>query len=324
MKEKTMQNLNNLIPYSLGIVAVNKDPNSDIITALPTSIFPLVDGEVVDQVEDYESEIVDSFGRRSVVKVQTSNTITAKWICRDPNVKTAPDVRRGAEVQLYRKANTDYFYWETTTNTNNFEKLEEKVIGFSNTRDENVQSGPDTDWTQMVSTRRKKAVLINTTKSDGEKWAYHIGVDAKEGRVDIKDDIGNFFFIDSANSIVRLQTAEGAFIEINKRNINIRCDNISTQADSNVSIKAGNNISEESTRKHGEYAAGWNTMAPTHAHEGNYGITGGIFGQPGGYGSGMEMQGVMKVRGDVIVNGIAYSTHRHREQGDGNLTNVPE
>lgn len=311
-----MENLNNLIPYSLGIVAVNKEPNSDRITALPTSIFPLADGEVVDQVEDYQSEFVDSFGRRSVVKTQTSNTITAKWLCRDPNIKTAPDVRRGAQVQLYRKANTDYFYWETTTNTDNFEKLEEKVFGYSNTRDENVKSGPDTDWTQLVSTRRKKVVLINTTKSDGEKWAYHIGVDVKEGRVDIKDDIGNLFYIDSANSIVRLQTSEGAFIEINKRNINIGCDNYDLSAD--------NHIGEKSQNKSGKYSSSWNTETPTHSQTGNYSIAGGITSNGGSGGSGMVMNGVIQVNGDVIVNGIAYSTHRHRERGDDNLTDIPE
>lgn len=105
-----MQNLNNLIPYSLGYVAVNKDPNSDIITVLPTSVFPMVDGEIVDLVEDYQSRSLDSHGRENVNTIKTSNTITAKWLCRDPNIKTAPDVRRGAEVQIYRKANTDYFY----------------------------------------------------------------------------------------------------------------------------------------------------------------------------------------------------------------------
>ena len=101
-----MQNLNNLIPYSLGYVAVNKDPNSDIITVLPTSVFPMVDGEIVDLVEDYQSRSLDSHGRENVNTIKTSNTITAKWLCRDPNIKTAPDVRRGAEVQIYRKANT--------------------------------------------------------------------------------------------------------------------------------------------------------------------------------------------------------------------------
>lgn len=305
-----MQNLNNLIPYSLGYVAVNKDPNSDIITALPTSVFPMVDGEIVDLVEDYQSRSLDSHGRENVNTIKTSNTITAKWLCRDPNIKTAPDVRRGAEVQIYRKANTDYFYWETTTNTGNYEKLEEKVFGYSNTRDENVKSGPDTDWTQVISTRRKQVVLINTTKSDGEHWAYHMGIDVKEGVITIKDDIGNAFTIDSGNSILKMISSEGAFIEINKRNIKIDCDNFE--------LNAENNISEKSTRKRGQYSAGWNTETPVHSQLGNYSITGGITGSPGATGDGIELEGIMRIRGDMIVNGISFINHRHPETNSGN------
>ena len=137
-----------------------------------------------------------------------------------------------------------------------------------------------------------------------------MGIDVKEGVVTIKDDIGNAFTIDSGNSILKMISSEGAFIEINKRNIKIDCDNFE--------LNAENNISEKSTRKRGQYSAGWNTETPVHSQLGNYSITGGITGSPGATGDGIELEGIMRIRGDMIVNGISFINHRHPETNSGN------
>ena len=194
-----MAELNNLTPYSLGIAAVNLELGTDILTVYPQSILPMRDGEVIDAMEETSQTITDSFGRTSTVKISTSNAIKAKWYCQDPNLMTPPNVRRGAKVMLWRQANTDYFYWSTTTNTDNYQKLEERVYGYSNTKNESVDhtKDPNATWTQGVSTLRKEVNLIHTTKSDGEQWAYDINVNAKEGFIVLKDDIDNMIRIDS-------------------------------------------------------------------------------------------------------------------------------
>nr|DAN37127.1 MAG TPA: central spike protein [Caudoviricetes sp.] len=295
--------LNNLTPYSLGIAAVNLELGTDILTVYPQSILPMRDGEVIDAMEETSQTITDSFGRTSSVKISTSNAIKAKWYCQDPNLMTPPNVRRGAKVMLWRQANTDYFYWSTTTNTDNYQKLEERVYGYSNTKNESVDhtKDPNATWTQGVSTLRKEVNLIHTTKSDGEQWAYDINVNAKEGFIVLKDDIDNMIRIDSKNHIIRLQTTDGAFIEINKRNINIGCDNMSTVADST--------ISEKSTNKTGNYSAGWDTETPVHSQLGNYNITGGITGSPGSGGSGFT------ITGDINQIGSITSTEDHKAGG---------
>ena len=51
-----METLNNLVPYSKGTCATNMDLNSDIITVHPESILPMVDGEIVDHMEESQKK----------------------------------------------------------------------------------------------------------------------------------------------------------------------------------------------------------------------------------------------------------------------------
>ena len=304
-----METLNNLIPYSKGTCATNMDLNSDIITVHPESILPMVDGEIVDHMEEYQVEVIDANGKRNIVKTNTSITIKAKWLCRDPNRMTPPNIRRGAKVMLYRNANTDMYYWEPWTNTDNYQKLETVIQGYSNTQNENEKPTTENTWTQGVSTHEKTVNFIHTTKSDGEKWAYDVNLDAKEGLYNIMDDVGNLIKLDSKNSIIRLQTAEGAFIEINKRNITISCDNLSTNAETSISEQTQNITTNASS--------GIQSTSPTHQHNGNYQIAGGLSSSPGSGGSGITMTGSMNVigtrttTGDQVAGGISQINHTH-------------
>lgn len=311
IKESIMDNLNNLVPYSRGIAAINLEINTDILTVWPKSILPMVDGELHDVIEEYTTEYTDSYGNKISTGVRTSNTIVAKWLCRDPNMMVPPNIRRGAEVQIYREANTDYFYWETVSNSKNYQKLETRIMGYSNTQNENEKPTPENTWTQGISTHEKKVNFVHTTKSDGEKWAYDVNVDVKQGLVNIMDDIGNLIKIDSGNGIIRLQTAQGAYIEINKRDITISCDNLT----SNVSQVTQVNTMQMQNNATANIA----TVTPIQTHTGNLTVAGGISAGPGGDGSGFEMRGdirhigTMTTEGDHIIDGKSFNGHRHSE-----------
>lgn len=312
-----MGGFNTLTPYSKGIVAVNKEPNTDIIYVWPMKILPMVDGEILDAAEPYSADVVDSFGRRRRITAETTNTLKCKYKPNNPNLMTAPDVRRGAEVMIYRDSVSDYFYWETISNTKNYQKLEEVTLGFSNTQKEDESADMQNTWTQTISTRRKVVDLIKTTKSDGEKWAYYIGLTAKEGFIEIKDDIGNMIRLDSPNNTIRLQNGAGTFLELNQTKIEWGCETYVGNAKSSME--------ETSPNKTGTYSSGLNTTSPTHSHSGNYSIAGGISSAPGSGGSGMSMQGSMNligdinqsgtttINGDAVIGGISFLGHRHSE-----------
>lgn len=305
----------NIRPYSLGIVANDKEPNTDIVSVYPISVLPMVDGEIQDSLMEYGAEVDDGRGNKKQLNTQTSITVKAKWKPSDPNLMTAPDVQVGAKVQLYLEANTGYFYWDTYTNNDNFQKLETRVMAFSNTKEPSSRPGPEHSWTQGISTHSKTVNFVHTTKSDGERWAYDQGIDVKDGLMFQKDDIGNQITIDSANSIVRLQTSHGAFIEINKDVINIKARQLNIDISETINEKAGNskNVKTQTI----------NTTAPTHNHKGNYNISGGINSNPGSGGSGFTMNGNFThngsatINGDYTIGGISFLGHTHSGDSGG-------
>lgn len=314
----------NVVPYSRGIVANNKARDSNVISVFPIAIFQAHDGELVDIVEDYVAEFRDSFGRKSRVKVNTATTIKATWRTSNPNLMMPPDVRRGAEVQLYWEKGTDTYYWETVTNDKNYQKRETVIYGYSDTSDESVDHvrDPNATWTHGFDTHGKKVIFAHTTTSDNEKYAYDADIDVKEGRYRVEDNVGNIIAMDSANNIILLKTASGAYFEINKEDINIRCRNFNGQASDTWTMNGDNRMESNTTTYDIKASAGLNTTTPVHNQTGNYAITGGFTSSPGSGGSGMEINGTIRTTQDFIAQGISFLTHWH--QGYHGPTSTPK
>ena len=311
-------NYANMEPYSLGICAVNKPLNTDIIEAYPVEKLPMYDGELVDAEEQHTATIVDSFGRSKSITTTTGVTLKCKYKSNDPNRLTSPDIRRGAYVQIYKQNNSDTFYWEPYTNTNNYQKLETVINGFSDTKEENQQPNESNTWTQGVSTHEKKVNIIHTTKSDKEKWSYDINIDVAAGIMMLMDDIGNYIKLDSGGHLIRFQNADGTFLELNKKQIEWGCETYVGNA--------SKSMEETTPKKTGTYNNSLNTNSPIHNHAGNYSILGGITSAPGGFGgssgSGMKMNGTGTItNGDLIADGISLKNHTH--QGAHGRTSKP-
>ena len=308
--------------YSIGYCLVNKEPNTDIIRAVPTDVFPMVDGELVDHAEKYNASGRDSFGGGYSEEMETTIGIKCKWLCQDANALTSPDVRRGAKVRIYRMGNSDQFYWTLYTNTDNHQKLETVIRGYSNTQDENAVADEANTWIQGVDTRDNKEIIFGkTTKSDGEAYAYDTRIDAKNSRIFFKDDDGNEILLDSKNAIIRLQNSYGTFIELNKDKINMSCVDYTNNSSSSMT--------ENSTNKSGNYSGGQTTTTPNHSHVGNLGISGGLSSGPGANGAdftftgNINQIGSITSTGDHKAGGISLMTHTHIDSIGGS-TSVPK
>lgn len=215
------QKLSKLQFYSLGIVAVNKSLSSNSIEVTAVEEFPLLDGEITDNVEKYKTEFKNAQDEPYNLELQTTATIKAKWLpINNSNRRTSPDVRRGEHVILYRFADTDEYWWNTLQNDNILRRLETVIYSFNNLKIENVEDTADTSYWLEVSTH-KKLMHVHTSKNDGEPFAYDIQINAKDGKLIITDDANNFIVIDSKDSVIRAENAFGTFIEINKNIINM-------------------------------------------------------------------------------------------------------
>lgn len=220
------QKISKLQFYSLGIVANNKKLSDFIIEVTPVEEFPMLDGEITDNVDNYQTEFNDAKKVPFKVDIKTTVSIKAKWLpINNSNRRTAPDVRRGEHVVLYRFADTDEYWWNTLKNDNTLRRLETVIYSFNNLRTENTKDGADTSYWLEVSTH-KKLMHVHTSKNDGEPFSYDVQINAKEGNFVITDDIGNYIVVDSAEKTIHLQNTVGSFVDINKSHITIQATDI--------------------------------------------------------------------------------------------------
>lgn len=246
-----------LKPYSIGIVAANKPLNEWVIDVTPIEEMTLLNGEIN---SDQHEEVVDSqdqTGAAYQVKTTKSASIKATWLpMGNGNRKTPPDVRRGAEVILWRMADSNVMYWMTLKDDMALRKLETVVYAFSATKNEADPQNKDTSYFFEVSTHRK-LIHLHTCKRNGEPYGYDIQINTDQGFIKFQDDAGNFIILDSKEKQIAIKNTDGSYIDLNKKNLTISVpetvkiiskDLIHEVAET-VSTKAGKSITEE-TKTH--------------------------------------------------------------------------
>lgn len=228
--------------YSLGIAANNKVVDSKLLYVTPIEVIQLQNGELISNPFHQESEGWDAKDELYKTKVITDTAVEAIWKG-ETNRRTAPDVRRGERVWLWRYADRDEYYWESAGLDDHLRKLETVVYGISGTPDEPKDgTQPDHGYYAEMSTH-KGSITVTTSCKNGEFTTYAIQIDAKNGRVTISDAIGNRIHLNSKDTLIELYNADKTFIQLDKQNIHINApDSIDAHAGSNVDIQAGNAI----------------------------------------------------------------------------------
>jgi|JFJP01.1.fsa_nt_gi hypothetical protein len=207
--------------YSAGIVAMNKLLSSKDIECHPIEEFPMVDGQLSDEVNDYKSKGKDSKGAEYETTVKNTVTVLATWLSlTGSNRITAPDVRRGELVMLYQFGDVDKYYWTTMKEDLKLRKLETVIYAFSATKDEKKDATPTTTYYFEISTH-KKLIHLHTSKDNKEPYTYDIQLDTDNGKLTITDDVNNFIELISKEKIIHLENTDGTFIEIDKKKINM-------------------------------------------------------------------------------------------------------
>jgi len=221
--------------YSLGIVAANKALNSKVIECTPIEDSPMSDGQLTSQVTTTTTKSQKADGTPYHISINQTNTISATWIpLGDSNRQTAPDVRRGETVMIYRFADQDKYYWQEYSFDLNLRKLETVVHAYSGTQDEGASTTGENSYFTEISTHEGIAHL-HTSKANGEPFGYDIQVNAKTGFIQIQDDVGNTFSLNSVNSQLEMINKNGSLV-------NIQGPNITINAPGTINITAGSAI----------------------------------------------------------------------------------
>lgn len=241
--------------YSLGIVAENKLLSSKDVEVTPVEEMPIMDGELAPVAVDYKSKAVDKLGSSYETIVETTTTIKAKWLPLGAgNRITAPDVRRGELVVLYKFGDTDQYFWTTQNEDLRLRKLETVIYAFSATSNEGAEMNAQTFYFFEISTH-KKLITLHTSKDNGEPFGYDIQLDTGNGKLVITDDVGNYVLLDSAQTQIVLRNVDETTFDMKGPNLDVtvpktytvKCMNYKLEAGSSVSIKSGTTSVESSS-----------------------------------------------------------------------------
>lgn len=302
--------------HSLGRVAANKELNSWEIEVTPIEDLPHLDGELTSDATPIATKATDAKGGSYDDAMVTANTLPATWLpVGQPNRMTPPDVRRGEEVVLYRYGDSQKLYWNTTRNDMRFRKLETVVFGISGTTEE---GGMDQNKMYFLEFSSHKGVVhLHMSKANDEFVTWDMKFDGTNGMMEIMDDLGNFFRMNSKDTIIRMENAEGTYIEMNKKEMfQFAVDKIHQQArDIVVECETYTNTASQShttktTTMSEEASAGKSTRANV-SQVGSLAMKGNLQTLPGENGETGEgrFAGSMTFEENVNVEGTLTATH---------------
>lgn len=207
---------------SMGVVANNKELGSDVIQVIPIEQAPFIDGELASVPFDAEASGKDSQGNSFNVKTQTDQAIAAKWARQaGANRGTPPDVRRGQRVHLWKFADKNDYWWTYAGLDDHLFKLETVVMRFSATADEAADSTALENCYYLEISSHTKTITLQTAKVNGEFCKYVLQINMAEGRVVLTDDLGNDFTLDSKETVISMENAEGTILALNKKDISM-------------------------------------------------------------------------------------------------------
>lgn len=316
-----------LVMYSYGIVAANKLLPSKEIQVTPMEQLSMTNGELTDNLTTIVNKGIDADGASFETTTKQAASVTARWLPFSSNRKTAPDVRRGEKVCIWKFSDADKYYWSELEYEGKLRKLETVIFAFSGTKDEGADESEDNTYFLEISTHTKQ-VRFHTSQADGEPYGYDISINTKDGILQFVDTIENVFHWESAANRMILKNADGTFINLNGKDLLIN-----VEGDFTTNVKGKYNLIVE-----GEYAtktskATFVTPKLITTEEFQCGknatvgmnllLGGGMqTGAAGGAGSGnIQLNGSIQAQGGAEFTGEVKANHY---VGDGSgLFNVP-
>lgn len=326
--------------YSIGIVAIKKDPASTTIEATPIEHLSLVDGVLGANRDNVAGKHLQE-GVEKTTEIKKEDTLTAEWIpFGQSNRTTPPDVREGETILLFTYGDTGEYWWTTIYNEPSIRRKEKVVYVYGNRTDDDIEDiNPKNSHWFMVDAYEKK-IQLHTSDNDREKSRYDVVFDLAEGVVTLKDVQENTIELDSVNGVLTATINEKVHVitpevVIDCKNTTINASNnvvlnaendieanagnnitatagsdISASAGGNVSVNAGGNVTVTASGSLEATASSATVSAPNITLNGNVTVNGSLT-VSGGFASGgssapssgASMQGPVQVTGNISSDG---------------------
>jgi hypothetical protein len=289
-KEKSL-----IEPFSFGVVAEDKAPNSPWVEIIPVEYHFMQSSKV--QAKIHSRDVTHlSANAQDNLQENTSDTIRAKWMVYNSLQVTPPDVCRGDEVMIHRLGKTDIYFWEDL-NSANVKRLVNVIEAYPADPANQMADDLSNAYVWQVSTR-DGLVQLRTSMANGEKCQFLFQFNPKDGSHNCTDQKGNKYWINSIENDVGMENANGSKVNINKeegfmfakKRWQIKADHVEILDNKFTHFTKG-----KKTVRSGEY----------HHDTEKATFTGGVWMQ------------------EATINNITFTLHSHYEQGDGKPVSKP-
>jgi len=190
--------------YSMGIVAADKDEDGWEIECYPVENMSYRDGNIDDE------DVIKITNENIYLKVDDivltkRVTVEATWLqLHNTNRITPPNVKKGEQIEIYRYANTDEFFWCTPYYEKDLRRLEKVIHYYGNTTNFMEELNNDnTYWTKIDTIN--KMVHLHTSDNDGEHTTYDITIDTAAGIMTTLDGKGNYIEFNSSTDTLNVK-----------------------------------------------------------------------------------------------------------------------
>lgn len=315
--------MNVLDCYGVAIVAEDKATDTDEVLVYLSSLYPEADGEVVATAEKKDVTIKSPTGDTHSSSALSSNAVMMKWLPFNTNRVTAPDVRKGSKVVVYKFKGQSTYRW-TYFGYDGTLRLETIIYAISASPNvkEDSPFTPDNYYIFLISSHTKK-IQILTGMGNGEPTNYAITLDTGQGGFSLVDGEQNMFILNSMKHFWSFSNQEKSNFAIDKKKIIASCeDEMLLRGKEHIGLQAKRiDVACETFDMSATSTA--TVTSPNIILNGNIKHTGdmtqtGTLSNTGGISSA----GDMSSEGDVTASGISVLKHVHREQGDGQDTSI--
>jgi hypothetical protein len=158
-----------------------------------------------------------------VVNIEEAYTVEADWLPINTSRMSAPMVKKGMVVFLFKFGDTNRYRWIEIGNQFDLKKKDKFTYILGNTDEDGLQT-EDNCHILDVDLVDKKHIYIKTVKNDGEKVAYDIKLDLRNGILTYLDSNKNSLELNGDKSILKISINEE--IEFNTKKFTINSDDI--------------------------------------------------------------------------------------------------
>lgn len=211
--------------YGIGTVASNLITGNNPIKVKIHELAGYDDGPVEDK--KVGGNVKSSDGKVFAVKLESSGTVDAVWMNNNSNRVTAPNVRIGEKVEIWRYGDVDKYYWKTMGSELDLRRLEHVKFVFVNTQGGDAKISDDNSYSITISTLNKM-LSIHTSMSDGELTTYDFAIDTKEGKVSLADGKGNSALLESGSDTWTINSNNA--VNVVTPNATIKADTFTVQS----------------------------------------------------------------------------------------------